>query len=72
MNTLNCIRRLGVALAAAAAVLERAHKNPSWRDYATRNMYEDTYMGSAEFSQYLAKRLPEFGEFMTAIGIKKP
>ena len=58
------------AAAVMEAALERAHKSPMWRDYSTKNMYEDTYMGSAAFSQYLAKTLPMIGEFMTAVSIK--
>jgi putative tricarboxylic transport membrane protein len=64
----------GVPKEAAAimeAALERAHKSPQWRDYATRNMYENTYLGSAAFSQYLAKSMPAMAEFMEAVGIKK-
>ncbi len=53
------------------AALARAHRSPLWKDYAVKNMYEDTYMGSAAFSQWLNKNLPVFGEFMQAIGIKK-
>ena len=53
------------------AALERAHKSALWRDYSTKNMYEDTYMGSAAFSQYLAKTLPIIGEFMETVSIKK-
>jgi len=60
------------ALAVMEAAAERAHKSAQWRDYATKNMYENTYMGSAAFSQYLAKQSPVLGEFMEAIGIKKP
>ena len=58
------------AAAVMEAALERAHKSPMWRDYSTKNMYEDTYMGSAAFSQYLAKTLPVIGEFMTAVSVK--
>ena len=53
------------------AALERAHKSPQWREYATRNMYENTYMGSVAFSEYLARMMPVMGEFMEAVGIKK-
>ena len=60
------------AAAVMEAALERAHKSSLWREYATKNMYENTYMGSAEFSQYLASRLVEMGDFMVAVGIKKP
>ena len=58
------------AAAVMEAALERAHKSPMWRDYSTKNMYEDTYMGSAAFSQYLAKTLPVIGEFMKAVSVK--
>ena len=53
------------------AALARAHRSPLWKDYATRNMYEDVYLGSAAFSAWLNKTAPVFGEFMQAIGIKK-
>lgn len=59
------------AAAVMEAALERAHKSSQWQEYATRNMYENTYMGSAAFAQYLAKTMPAIGEFMEAIGIKK-
>lgn len=59
------------AAATMEAALERAHKSVQWRDYATKNMYENTYMGSAAFSQYLARNMPAIGEFMEAVGIKK-
>ena len=60
------------AAATMEAALERAHKSPVWEEYATKNMYENTYMGSAEFSKYLASHLQEIGDFMVAVGIKKP
>jgi len=60
------------AAAVMEAALERAHKSALWRDYSTKNMYEDTYMGSAAFAQYLARTLPMIGEFMEAVGVKKP
>jgi putative tricarboxylic transport membrane protein len=64
----------GVPREAAAmmeAALERAHKSPQWQEYAARNMYENTYMGSAAFSKYLTRMMPAIGEFMEAVGIKK-
>ena len=60
------------AAAVMEAAMERAYKSPQWKEYAAKNMYESTYMGSAAFSQYLAKSLPVIGEFMVAVGIKKP
>jgi putative tricarboxylic transport membrane protein len=60
------------ALAVMEAAAERAHKSAQWRDYATRNMYENTYMGSAALTQYLTRQLPTVGEFMEFIGARKP
>jgi putative tricarboxylic transport membrane protein len=59
------------SLAIMEAAAERAHKSAQWRDYASKNMYENTYMGSAALSQYLTKQLPAVGEFMEFIGSKK-
>jgi len=57
------------AAATMEAALERAHKSPVWKAHAARNMYQDIYMGSAEFSQFLAKRLVEARDFYNAIGL---
>ena len=57
------------AAATMEAALERAHKSPIWTDHAARNMYLNTYMGGAEFGQFLAKRLEEFRDFYNAIGL---
>jgi len=59
-------------LAVIEAAAERVHKSAAWRDYAARNMYENTYMGSAALTQYLTKQMPVVGEFMQFIGAKKP
>ena len=64
----------GVPKEAAAIMetaLERAHRSALWKDYATKNMYEDLYLGSGAFSAWLTKTAPLFGEFMQAIGIKR-
>jgi putative tricarboxylic transport membrane protein len=58
-------------LAVMESAAERAHKSAQWRDYATKNMYENTYMGSAQLAQYLANQMPAVGEFMAFIGSKK-
>ncbi len=59
-------------LAVMEAAAERAHKSTIWRDYAAKNMYENTYMNSAQLTQYLTKQMPTVGEFMEYIGAKKP
>lgn len=57
------------AAAFMEATLERVHRSKAWKDHSARNLYEDLYMGSAEFAQYLAKRRVEMQEFLTSIGL---
>ena len=61
------------AVAAMEALLEKVHKSALWQDYAVKNLYEDRWMGSAEFAQYLAQQRVAQREFVEAIGFgKKP
>jgi len=55
------------AAAAMEAVLKKVYESPAYKEFASRNMYEDLYMGSAEFSQYLAKRRDEMVSFMAQV-----
>jgi putative tricarboxylic transport membrane protein len=57
------------AAATMEAALKRAHDSVIWKEFAVRNMYEDTYLNSAEFSQWLARGREEMREFLTAIGV---
>jgi putative tricarboxylic transport membrane protein len=61
------------AAAAMEALLEKVHKSAPWKDYSQKNMYEDRWMGSAEFAVYLARQRVAQREFVEAIGLgKKP
>jgi putative tricarboxylic transport membrane protein len=61
------------AAAAMEALLEKVHKSARWREYAVNNLYEDRWMGSAEFAKYLADERVARQEFIDAIGLgKKP
>lgn len=62
------------AVAAMEAVLEKVHKSALWQDYSRKNMYEDRWMGSAEFAKYLAEQREAQKEFIEFIGLgkKKP
>lgn len=66
----------GVPKEAAAfmeSALEKAHRSPIWRDYALKNMYEDRWMGSAEFAKYLAEQRSVQMEFVQSLGLgQKP
>jgi len=51
--------------------LRRAHDSAAWKELAKRNLYEDTFMGSAEFTKYLAVRFKEYSAFYEAIQLGK-
>jgi putative tricarboxylic transport membrane protein len=59
------------AAAAMEALLEKVHKSALWRDYAVKNLYEDRWMGSTEFTDYLAQQRVAQREFIEAIGFGK-
>ena len=61
------------AVATMEAALKRAHDTPAWKEFARRNMYQDVFLGSAEFSKFLDQKMIEYKEFYDAIGLaKKP
>jgi putative tricarboxylic transport membrane protein len=60
------------AAAAMEATLRKFHQTQTWKDFAARNMYEDKYLGSAEFTEYMNKRTGELREFLLAVGAVKP
>ena len=59
------------AVATMEGLLEKVHKSPLWRDYAVKNLYEDRWMGTAEFTTYLSQQRNEQREFVDAIGFSK-
>jgi putative tricarboxylic transport membrane protein len=54
------------------AALKRVHDTPAYKEYAERNIFEDKYLGSAEFAEYLAVKRLESEEFLRTIGMLKP
>lgn len=61
------------AAAAMEVLLKRVHESPAWKQYATSQMLEDSYLGGAEFAQYLAKQREEWHGFMAYMGhVQKP
>ena len=48
------------------------HDSPAYKEYAERNIFEDKYLGSAEFAEYLVQRRVEAEEFLRTIGVLKP
>lgn len=54
------------------AALRKAHASPDWKEFAKRNMYQDVFLGSAEFSKFLETKMVEYKEFYDAIGLAAP
>jgi tripartite-type tricarboxylate transporter receptor subunit TctC len=57
------------AAAVLESVLEKAHQSPQWKDFATRNLLENTYLNGAAFARYLAERQPDMVQFMKDAGL---
>lgn len=53
------------------AALEQVHKSPAWKELVKRNIFQDVFMGSAEFTKFLAQRMEEYKSFYEAIGLAK-
>ncbi len=59
------------AVATMETALKKAHESAEWKEIAKRNIFQDIFMGSEAFTQFLAKRMPEYQEFYEAIGLGK-
>lgn len=59
------------AVSTMEGILRKAYESPLWRDYSQKNMYEDRWMGSAEFTKYLAEQRASQKEFIDSIGLSK-
>ena len=57
------------AVVTMETALRKAHESAEWKEIAKRNIFQDIFMGSEEFTQYLAKRMPEYRDFYQAIGL---
>jgi putative tricarboxylic transport membrane protein len=51
--------------------LKRAHDTPAYKEFSERNIFEDRWMGSAEFTDYLNKRLADQQTFLKSMGALK-
>src|SRR5688572_10297801 len=65
----------GVPKEAAAhmeALLRKVYDSPAWKQHAERSLYENIWMGGAEYGNHLVARAAQVREFQTAIGLLKP
>jgi putative tricarboxylic transport membrane protein len=49
----------------------QVHKGAAWKELAKRSVFEDIFMGSAEFTKFLAQRMEEYRGFYDAISLGK-
>jgi len=59
------------AAATMEAALKRVHDSAAYKEYAERNMFEDAYLGSAEFAKQLVAQRAQQIEFLKSIGVVK-
>jgi putative tricarboxylic transport membrane protein len=57
------------AAARMEASLERIYNNPQWKEHAERSLYENIWMGSAQYAKHLAQRRGLVLEFLQSVGI---
>lgn len=53
------------------AALHRVYQSKTWQDHAASHYYENSWMGSVEFTQYMLKRQAWVREFLKSIGASK-
>jgi len=51
------------------AALRKAHQSAEWKEFAKRNMYQDVFLGNAEFTKFLEAKMAEYKDFYDAIGL---
>jgi tripartite-type tricarboxylate transporter receptor subunit TctC len=51
------------------AALEKAHKSKAWQEFSYKNVFENRWMGSAQFAAYLLKRQAEMQDFLQSVGL---
>jgi len=59
------------AAATMEAALKRVYDSPAYKEYSERNMFEDAYLGSADFVAHLVKQRAEQLEFLKHLGVVK-
>ena len=57
------------AAATLEGTFEKVYKTTAWREYLNKSLYEDIYMGSAEFGKFLVRHQPEMTQYMTDLGL---
>jgi putative tricarboxylic transport membrane protein len=59
------------AVTTMEAALLKVHKSDVWQDLMKRNLYQDIFLGSEEFTKFLAEKMEEYKSFYEAINLTK-
>ena len=59
------------AVTTMEAALRQVHSTPAWKELVKRHVYQDVFMGSAEFAKFLTVRMEEYKGFYEAINLGK-
>jgi putative tricarboxylic transport membrane protein len=57
------------AAARMEAILERVYRSAAWKEHAERSMYENIWLGSADYAAHLAQRRVLVLDFLQSIGL---
>jgi putative tricarboxylic transport membrane protein len=57
------------AAAQMESMLQRVYNSAVWKQFAEKNMFENIWMGRAEYAKHLAQRRAVVSEFLQAVGI---
>lgn len=59
------------AHAALEAAFEKAYRSKAWKDFSTKNMFDDVYLKGPQFEQWLKTELAVLGPFIRDAGLAK-
>jgi putative tricarboxylic transport membrane protein len=59
------------AQAALEAAFEKAYRSKAWKDFSTKNMFDDVYLKGPDFEKWLKSELAVLTPFIRDIGVAK-
>jgi putative tricarboxylic transport membrane protein len=57
------------AVTTMETALAQVHRSPAWKDFVARNIFQDVFLGSADFTKFLQQRLKEVIPFYDDVGL---
>ena len=57
------------AVTTMEAALSQVHSTPAWKEFVARNIFQDVFLGSADFAKFLAQRMKETSAFYDDVGL---